>query len=225
MFISKRTKTVQYHAVELFANATKLNRVSKVKYLGVVINQDLTWATHIHSVVMKTRQKIGFVYRRFYKYCNTTVLHKIYVSLIRPNMEYCCIVWDPFTKELINELENTQKLAAKICLKKWNLSYSHMLRELNLPTLQSRRCVMKLCVFYAILNDSAYFPSGVFIYRNSSINTRTNTSLVLQPVQCSTNYYMFSFVPHAISLWNTLPPCISGSASLLSFKHALDVWL
>ena len=83
---------------------------------------------------------------------------------------------------------------------------------------------MKLCVVYAILNDSMYFPSGNFD-RNSSVSTRTNTPLCLQPVHCSTNYFMFSFVPHSILLCNSLPPCISASASLLSFKRALHVWL
>ena len=77
---------------------------------------------------------------------------------------------------------------------------------------------MKLRVVYAILNDSMYFPSGIFVYRNSSISTRTNTALCLQPVHCSTKYFMFSFVPHSILLWNSLPPCISGSASLLSLN-------
>ena len=225
MFISKQSKNPECHAVDLFVNATKLNRVFEVKYLGVLITHNLNWAAHIHSVVSKTRQKLGFLYCKFYKHCNTTVLRKLYVLLIRPNLEYCCIVWDPFTKGSIEHLEKTQKLAAKICLKKWNLSYPTMLRELNLPTLQSRRHIMKLCVVYAILNDSMYFPSGIFVYRNSSISTRTNTPLCLQPVHCSTNYFMFSFVPHSILLWNSLPPCISGSASLLSFKCALHIWL
>ena len=146
-------------------------------------------------------QKLGFLHCKFSKHCNTAVLRKLYESLIRPNLAYCCIVWDPFTKGSIEHLEKTQKLAAKICLKKWNLSYTTMLRELNLPTLQSRRHIMKLCVVYAILNDSMYFPSGIFVYRNSSISTRTNTPLCLQPVHCSTKYFMFSFVPHSILLW------------------------
>ena len=219
MFISKRSKNPECYAVDLFVNATKLNCVFKVKYLGVLITHDLNWAVYIHSVVSKTRQKLEFPYRKFYKHCNTTVLRKLYVSLIHPNLEYCCIVWDPFTKGSI------EHLAAKICLEKWNLSYTTMLRELNLPTLQSRRYIMKLCVVYAILNDSMYFPPGIFVYRNSSISIRTNTPLCLQPVHCSTNYLMFSFVPHSMLLWNSLPPCISGSASLLSFKRALHVWL
>ena len=91
MFISKRSKNPECHAVDLFVNAAKVNHVFEVKYLGVLITHNLNWAAHIHSVVSKTRQKLGFLYHKFYKHCNTTVLRKLYVSLICPNLEYCCM--------------------------------------------------------------------------------------------------------------------------------------
>ena len=84
-----------------------------MKYLGVRISHNLNWAVHIHSVVSKTRQKLGFLYRKFYKHCNTAVLWKLYVSLVHPNLEYCCIVWDPFTKGSIEQLEKNSKAGCK----------------------------------------------------------------------------------------------------------------
>ena len=72
VYISKRSKNPECHAVDLFVNATKLNRVFEVKYLGVLITHNLNWAAHIHSVVSKKRQKLGFLYRKFYT--NTATL-------------------------------------------------------------------------------------------------------------------------------------------------------
>ena len=40
-------------SINLFVNATKLNRVSEVKFLGVLTTHNLNWAVHIHSVVSK----------------------------------------------------------------------------------------------------------------------------------------------------------------------------
>ena len=39
-------------------------------------------------------------------------------------------------KKLVKDLENVQKLATKICLKRWNMSYDEMLHARQIPTLQ-----------------------------------------------------------------------------------------
>ena len=38
-------------------------------------------------------------------------------------------------KELVKDLENVQKLATKICLKRWHMSYEEMLHAMQIPTL------------------------------------------------------------------------------------------
>ena len=165
--------------------------------------------------------ELGYIYRTFYKNCSTEVLLNLYKSLIRPMLEYCCLVWDPSSKTLIELLESTQKLAAKICLGDWKSSYIHLLEKLSLPTLQSRQSYIKLCMVYKILNEESYFPPGFFTYRNSTVNIRSYNPLHLLPYNCTTMYFMTSFVPHSISLWNSLPSDITSSPTLASFKYAL----
>ena len=155
----------------------------------------------------------------FYKQCTTEVLLNLYKHLIRPTLEYCCSVWDPSSKSLIVELEKTQKLAARIY---WTSPYAILLKRLNLPTLQSRRTYIKLCMVYRTLNEDMYFPPGIFVYRNSSVHTRNYNPLQLLPYSSNTTYFTCSFAPHAVTLWNSLPPSVTGSPSLTSFKHALS---
>ena len=80
---------------------------------------------------------------------------------------------------------------------------------------------MKLVFLFKTVNDMAYFPSGIFVYQNSSTNTWDYNPLLLQTCLCRTNYFMFSFVPHSISLWNSLPSDVTGSPSLSLFRSAL----
>ena len=45
-------------------------------------------------------------------------------SLVRPNLEYACQVWDPSHKKAI---ESVQKFALKLATAKWDKNYSELL--------------------------------------------------------------------------------------------------
>ena len=49
------------------------------------------------------------IYRKFYRHSNSTILQKLYLNIIRPNLEYASSVWDPFYKQEIDALESVQK--------------------------------------------------------------------------------------------------------------------
>ena len=115
--------------VEPYNGTSQLKRVSEIKYLGVLITLNLSWIKHIQSVVCKAKRTLGVLYRTFYKQCSVEVVRKLYISLIRPGLEYCCIVWDPSVKGLVKDLENVQKLATKICLK-CHMRKCYMLRKI-----------------------------------------------------------------------------------------------
>ena len=72
----------------LTLNGHKLARVTNYKYLGVLINSDLMWSTHISKVCNKTRKLIGLFYRTFYKYSSSETMLKPYCTFIRPHLEY-----------------------------------------------------------------------------------------------------------------------------------------
>ena len=101
-----------------------MERVSSYKYLGVIICDDLSWSPHIDRITSKTRQLIGMLYRRFYKWSSSRALLQLYLSFIRPHLEYAvhAQVWSPYLHKDMQKLELVQKFALKVCLKKWNCS-------------------------------------------------------------------------------------------------------
>ena len=88
------------------------------------------------------------LYRRFYTWADTDTLRTLYLTCIRPHLEYACQLWDPYLRKDIDRLENVQKFACKVCLGAWNLSYDEMLQKLCLPRLDSRRAYLKLNTMY-----------------------------------------------------------------------------
>ena len=82
----------------------QLEHADKAKYLGVAIQSDLIWDSHINSITTKANKTLGFL-RRNINISSTTVKEQAYKSLVRPSLEYACSVWDPYTKENKIQLE------------------------------------------------------------------------------------------------------------------------
>ena len=58
------------------------------KYLGVWISDDLKWSKHIEQITKKATKQAGLIYRRFYPYSNSGTLKQLYLSQVRPHLEY-----------------------------------------------------------------------------------------------------------------------------------------
>ena len=157
MIISRlQKKSIPNCAIQL--SGQPLERVRQYKYLGVVITEDLTWSTHISKITSKARKVVGLIYRQFYSMSSTPSLLQLYISLVRPHLEYASPVWDPFLVKDIQKLESVQKLALKMCRKTWDSSYADNLQLFSLPELSSRRKYLSLSYFYNLINGQFEFP-------------------------------------------------------------------
>jgi hypothetical protein len=71
-----------------------LKRSEAEKDLGVFIDENLNFDTHINHIVKKANRVLGITKRTF-DYMNAETFGYIYKSLIRPNLEYASSVWSP----------------------------------------------------------------------------------------------------------------------------------
>ena len=117
-------------------NGCVLTKVTSCKYLGVTI---LSWSPHIGNLCSKTRRIVGMLYRHFYTNSSPLTLLKLYLSFIRPCLEYSSAVWNPHFKKDIESIENVQKFALRVCLKSFDMDYTDLLRNAAVPPLQLRR--------------------------------------------------------------------------------------
>ena len=76
-------------------NNHKLEQVQCYKYLGLLLSTDLRWSHHIEITCTKARKLVGLLYRQFSNNTNTQVMVKLYLSLVRPHLEYGAQVWHP----------------------------------------------------------------------------------------------------------------------------------
>ena len=216
MMISRR-RTPEMQVPPLTLNGVPLERVETFKYLGLLLLSDLSWSNHIDSVCSRAKRILGLLYRQYYHHADSEAIRQLYISLVRPHLEYGCTVWDLHTHKNKEALEKVQKFACRMATKRWDAGYDELLDLLNLPSLVYRRTHLKLCQLYKIIHDLCYFPDDIFTYQTNSTCRNVNSMSLLHPF-AHTNAYYYSFVPHTITLWNPLSTNQVTSVSLSSFK-------
>ena len=154
-----------------------LQVVDSYKYLGILLSSDLSWTQHIDSICGKARKLTGLtglIYRRFYQHSNPESLFQMYISLVRPHLEYASQIWNPYKHGEVNVHEKIQKFALRMCAKQWDSSYDDLLQLFSLPSLQQRRLFLDLCTMFKIVNGLFYFPPGNLVEQTPRV-TRSHS--------------------------------------------------
>ena len=162
-----------------------LENVNMMKYLGVIIQDELRWGTHISSTTSKANKTLGFL-RRNLKIGNKKTKETAYKALVRPLLEYAATVWDPYTASETQAIEKVQRRAARWVSSRHRQtsSVNTMLDALNWPTLQERRRRARLEMFYKfhyglVSINSSYLPEP----SGSRLSSRRKkTHLQLHPI-------------------------------------------
>jgi hypothetical protein len=124
-----------------------LESMQSAKYLGLTLSADLKWNNHIQQMTSKANKSLSFI-RRNLQINSKSVKVRAYQSLVRPKLEYCCSVWDPYITE------NIYKIERHACHRHHNISsVTEMIHSLDWPTLQERRLKTRLHIFYKIINN------------------------------------------------------------------------
>ena len=176
MTISRKKKPITPQRA-LTLNNGNLEQVESYKYLGLLLTADLSWSPHISSICLKARRILGLIYRRFYGNVSQDALRQLYLSLVRPHLEYGCQVWNPHLVKDKEALENVQKFACRIATAHWDENYEMLLQFLDVQPLQERRIHARLGLLYRILYKLSHFPEGTFELRKNVLPGRNTHQL------------------------------------------------
>ena len=207
---NKKTPTL----VNYTLHGVSLKETNSAKYLGVSITRDLSWAKHINKITTKSNNSLKFIKRNI-QTNNPKLKEATYKTFVRPLVEYAAAVWDPWQKKYIDKIEMTQHMAIRYIFNDYSStsSVSNMLSKLNLPTLEKRRQISSLTMFYKIKYQlvNIKFPSNI----QPSLKSRYSFP------HSRINAHRHSFFPRTAKLWNNLSPDICNSPDHGSFRAGL----
>ena len=93
-----------------------LNRVCSTKFLGVIIDENLTWKNHIAAITKTISRNIGMM-SKLKHYLPKSILYTLYCSLILPYINYGILTWGSTSKMYLNKILKLQKMGHKIYIK------------------------------------------------------------------------------------------------------------
>ena len=217
-------KSANIHHPKLSMDNTEIQRVPFHKHLGLTFNSDCSWHEYIIDITNKAWKRINLL--RALKYqLDRRSLQTMYLSFIRPILEYGDVIWDNCCNYEKFEIEKIQIEAGRIVTGATkSCQKSKILEETGWDSLETRRYKHRMITFFKMVKG--YAPSYLqtivppTVHQVSQRNLRNDLNLVVP--RARTNFYNKSFIPQATREWNSLPTEAKNCNSIPAFKRFLD---
>ena len=104
LVLGKKEGAKELDNVNVELKGQKVTRCDKVKYLGVWIDENLSWRDHIEALRKKCYGGLAKI-SRLRDSLPAVTKRRVYNALILPHLDYCCVVWQECGKMLQHKLE------------------------------------------------------------------------------------------------------------------------
>lgn len=91
-----------------------ITRTNSIKYLGVIIDNILSFKYHIELVSSRLR-KLIYVFKNLRHAADPKLVRQVYLALGQSILEYCITVWGGAPKTTLKPLEIAQRAVLKVC--------------------------------------------------------------------------------------------------------------
>ena len=103
MVLHRKQRTLPATSDKLYLDGNEVEKLTYAKFLGVIIDSNLSLNHHISNVSWKVAKYIPILFR-IRKYCMTKALKLIYDCLIYSNLIYCNSAWGHCKKNALSPL-------------------------------------------------------------------------------------------------------------------------
>lgn len=194
-----------------------LEIVESYKYLGVLLDEKLTFAEHINYI-------INIIARKNYLLCkirpclNQKIALLLFKTCILPYVDIGDIFYNSGYKTLLNKLQTLQNKSLKIVYgKDTELSTDEMHAKSNLLKLESRRKVNLLKTAYKMKEESFLRSEPIMPDVNTLMSLRSQNQCRLRVDLSKNSKHEHSFSVRSIRLWNALPADLKKADNVKSF--------
>lgn len=168
----------------LYIRDEKVDVVDEYKYLGVTIDKNFKFDTHVQNVYKKCNQRLYFIRQLFKLRVDSSIIKLFYSAIIQSVLSFATVCWFGNTN---NDCKSKLSRIIKQC-NKMGLSDICSLAELYKKAVMHRYNNIKINPEHPLHNKYELLPSGRRV----------------RSVKCRTNRYRDSFVPSSVRILNDI---------------------
>lgn len=202
-------------------NGNCLAVMDEVRDLGVIIDPDLSFHSHINKMVARAFIRSKLIHKCFVSR-HVPVLMRAFTVYVRPLVEYATCVWSPHQAGLIKKVESVQRKFTKWLPGFWNLDYKTRLERLKLDSLELRRLRQDLIFTYKVVFGLTGGTCSDFFAHNVNTHDTRGHEHKLYADFSRLDVHKYFFTQRVIIPWNELPAESKHFASVHNFKHFIN---
>ena len=109
----KPRKKINFNDVKIKINGKRLSPSYHIKYLGILIDENLSWNFHITELCKKLNRANSMLSKIRY-YVDKNTLRCLYYAIFSSHMSYCCQIWGQIGNHHLNKILSLQRSALRI---------------------------------------------------------------------------------------------------------------
>ena len=209
--------------VPIKIGGVEVEQVDSAKYLGLIIDSELSFKHHVSYVLQKVSATFG-VLRRLSYFTPNYVLRTIYLSLIYPYLMYGVEVWGGSSESLLCRLSKLQDRCIRLCSNTAREDMQNLYREYKLLPFAEiyKYCVSVKFFQYFKLHRNVFLEDEISNLSTShNYFTRFASDNKLNTPRCRLSVCQRSFLYKAVHHWNVIPVGVRDAPSIQVFKSKL----
>ena len=195
-------------SVSVSIDGKPLASVTSTRYLGVLIDQHLTWKLHVDNVLKRVRCKLYALYRL--KPLPGHLLFRLYQAFVLPVFDYCDVVWAPSAVSLSKPLERLHSRFLQ------QIPDCHSFVRVTLS--ERRRFHTAVQVFKVLYQLCPGYLNDWFVFAEAYTGHSGRNKFRLFIPQINTSIGKNGFFYRGAVIWNNLTPVLFTVNILSNFK-------
>jgi hypothetical protein len=212
-------------------NVDKNSKVPAVKFLGIYIDQSLTFNYHVQHIASKISKSL-YVIKSVKNILPPESLKTLYFSLIHSHLVYGIHIWSAAAQSVTNIIATKQKIAIRLITNaKYNAHTEPIFKSNNILPLYDLVKYFKMLFMCAYINNKLPISfAGVWVTNaaarniNSSLQLRNDSDLFIpfSRTDFCRRFPLFDFP----RIWNEFDNAdIKNMVNINTFKKSLKMYL
>lgn len=214
--------------VNIRIGRSPIKQTCYVKFLGVLLDENLSWKYHLTELSKKLARTCG-IFFKIRHYLPINILVCLYNSLFSPFLQYGIVVWGLTYETYINPVFLLQKRVIRaIAFEHFTSPSTPLFSDLKILKLQDLFQLKLLTFVYECINKisppcfHSFFDLVQSVHQYGTRQATKNDIFLTQ--NNTVQYGLKSVRYHGAKCWNDIPLNIKNSPSAISFRRNLKAF-